>query len=216
MAKVSLKAEERNVGKAKDILEKGNLPVEVFGKGFENLHLQLNYQDFRRIFEKSGIAVIIDLEVDKKTIPVLIKDLQFNPISDNFIHVDFYVIREDQPIIVHVPIHLEGNSPAVKLGAILMHNREFVNIKCLPRNLISEIKVDISSLDTFGDHILIKDLDIPENILVLDEKEIVVVTISAPKNISLNEEETSVEDKKEEVKGKDTKKDTKKEEKKKK
>ena len=89
--------------------------------------------------EKTGKSVMIDLCIDDdKEIKVLVHNIDVEPVSGKFSHIDFYAIKMDQEIHTDVPIHLEGESNAVKLlHGILIHSKESVQIKCLPKNLIS-------------------------------------------------------------------------------
>lgn len=160
------------------------LPAVVYGKEAGDTSVKVNLKDFKKIYEKGGESTIINLKVknDKnKEYPVIIRDTQKDPVSLEFIHADFYQLPMDKEIEVTVPLTFEGEAPVEKeLGGIVVKNLHELDIKALPKDLISEIKVDVSSLKTFEDEIKIKDLVVSSGIEILaDPDERVVVASEA-------------------------------------
>ena len=199
MTKINLKSKIREeVGKKLDSFRKqGMIPAVVYGHKTKPQSLWVNYLEFRKVFEKAGESTIIELEIEgKEKINALIHDLQVDPLSDNFSHIDFFHIRMDEKIETEIPLEFFGESPAVKeLGGILVKSLDEIRISCLPADLPSEIKVDISKIKTFNDHIKIKDLEISDKVKVLDEEETVVALVAPPRT---EEELASLEEKVEE------------------
>jgi large subunit ribosomal protein L25 len=182
MKKFELKAEKRTVGNAKLLRKESKLPCEIYAKGIENQHLSLDLQDFIRVYRKAGESNIINLNLDGKNLPVIIHDIQFDPVTGIIIHVDFSAIQEDREIHAHIPVHLNGKSDAVKiLHGILMQQKDTLEVKCLPKDLPSEILVDISVIKDFHTTITVKDLDLPKSVIVLDNEDSVIVNVAAPK-----------------------------------
>jgi large subunit ribosomal protein L25 len=190
MDTISLNANLRKPGKAKLLAAQSRLPGVIYGKDFENQVIDLDYQEFRRTFEKAGESTIIQLTFDQKTIPVLVHSVDLHPTRDTFIHVDFHAIQMGVEITANIPVHLEGQAPAIKTGGILVHSKESIEVKCLPKDLIHEITADISGLADFHSSITIKDLDIPSTLTVLDNEDTVIASITAPR---LQEEEEGQE-----------------------
>lgn len=198
MEKLQLAATKRDIigDKVRVLRGQGFLPGVLYGKKFESVPVQVSYKDFLKVYEKAGESTIVDLKVSSETYPVVIHDVSLDPVKDNFIHVDFYKIKLDEKIKVDVPLKFLGESEAVRdLGGVLVTNIHEVEIEALPLNLPHEIEVDISSLNTFEDHIFIKDLTVPENVKILAEGEEIVVSVQSPRK---DEEEevkaTEVED----------------------
>lgn len=199
MTKINLKSKIREeVGKKLDSFrEQGMIPAVVYGRKTDSQNLWVNYLEFRKVFEKAGESTIIELEIEGKgKVNALVQDVQTDPLRDNFSHIDFFQVRMDEKIETDVPLEFFGESAAIKeLGGMLVKNLNEIKISCLPADLPSEIKVDISKIKTFDDHIKIKDLEIPEKVKVLDEEETVVALVEAPRT---EEELASLDEKVEE------------------
>jgi len=179
--------------KPRDLRAEKKIPAEYYGKGKENLHLALDYQVFRKILKSAGGSSIIDLQIEgeKEGREILIHKIDYDPLTDEFQHVDLKQIERGQKIITKVPILIVGESPAVKnLGGILTTGKTEIEVKCLPRDLIKEIEFDISNLDEVGTSVKVKDLEIDrEKHEVLEEEDTMVISILAPKT----EEEAEAE-----------------------
>ncbi len=169
--------------KAKDLLRADQLPAEFYGRGVENKSLQMDYQTFRKVFRKAGTNTIIELKVDgAESINVLVHEIQRDPVTDRYTHIDFINVRMGEELHTKIPVEFVGTAPAVKdmAGTLTVHLNE-IEIKCLPKDLIHSIEVDISSLVDFHTFIRVKDLNVPSTIAVLNEPEDVVVTVTAPR-----------------------------------
>lgn len=168
------------------------LPAVVYGKEVGNLLLKVKYSEFERVLREVGESKIFNLKIKKnekeiEEYPVLIREAQKDPISEKFIHIDFYQIPMMEEVEVTVPIVFEGEAPAEKTsGAVLIKNLHEIKIEALPKNLISSIKVDVSSLSSPGDEIKIKDLPCPPQVKILaDPEEIVALVGEAEEEIEI-------------------------------
>lgn len=163
--------------KAKTFRSDGRIPAVYYGRGRPTMTLSLDYQKFRKVYEKAGENTIIELAMDGKKFPVLVHEVQYEPVSDLFSHVDFIHVDMEKEVTTTVKIVCVGVCPAVKnMGGILDLQKHEVKIKCLPKNLIHSIEVDISPIVDFHTSIHIKDLKIPSGIKILDNAEDTVVT----------------------------------------
>lgn len=180
---VALPCETRTETKAKFLRREKLVPAECYGYEEKNRHLQIDYQTFRRAFHKAGTNTIIELDIDgKDKVQVLVQQIQTDPISDDYTHVDFMIVKQGQEITTEIPLTFTGIAPAVKeLGGILIHAKDQVEIKCLPKDLIHEIEVDLSSLVDFHSSITIADVKVPSTITLTDAPETLVASVSAPK-----------------------------------
>ena len=175
------------------------IPGVLYGPKTENLQLEIDQKDFDKVLQAAGMSSLISLEVDKKKFLVLIHQLQTDPITLRPIHVDFLQPSLTQAIAARVPIVLIGNAPAIKdLGGTLVKNISEVEVKALPENLPHEIQVDVSSLLTFENSILIKDLVVPKGVKISRGPEDIVAFVASPQKIE-EELEKPIEEKVEEV-----------------
>lgn len=183
MEKVSFTAQARDKSvKAKVLRRKNIIPAEYYGRNVENISLQVNYQDFRRLYKKSGSNTVIDLEVEGKGMKnVLIHNVEVHPVTDQYIHIEFINVRMDQEVNTSIPVRLEGTAPAVKeLGGILIQNLDEVEVTCLPKNLVHEIVVDISGLVDFNSSITVADLKVPAGIKIENEPDASIAYVTQP------------------------------------
>ncbi len=193
MANPALSAQKTLQQDAKSIRMNGGIPAVVYGPGIqESEKLFLDYKVFLKLFRLTGESTIIELDIEGKNIPVLVHSYDLHPVSGEFQHVDFYALDMNQEVTTHIPLTFIGNAPAVKeKSAILVTSKSELAVKCLPKDLVHDIEVDISSLAEYHDHICIKDISLPEGITVLDELSDTVISATAPK---LEEEEPDEEE----------------------
>ncbi|MDP2691418.1 MAG: 50S ribosomal protein L25 [bacterium] len=192
MDNIALTAQSRPTDlRARDLRRKKLIPAVVYGQGFENLHLQMDYQTFRRAFEKATYSTIVSLDVKgAKAVPVLVHDVQYHPVTDDIVHVDFYAVRMDKKVTTHIALEFVGASEAVKQGALLNINKHEVEVTCLPGDLVHSIEVDISPLVEVGDIIRIEDIVVPKGIEILDHADEPVVSAMELKVVEEVFEET--------------------------
>jgi large subunit ribosomal protein L25 len=189
-----LKAKIRNKKEA------GRIPAVVYGHKVKNVMLDLDEKEFIKIFKSAGESSLIELEVDgeKEKRPVLIHELQVDPVTDKIIHIDFFQASLKEEVEVKVPLIFEGVSLAVKdLGGTLVKSISEVEVKALPQNLPHEIKVSIDGLNTFEDRILVKDLVLPKDVKITAKPDEIVVSVAQPTKVEeelAKEIEEKVED----------------------
>lgn len=169
--------------KAKDYLKQGMIPVEFYGRGVENKSLKVDYQTFRRMYNKAGSNTVVELDVDgKEKIKALVHEVEYHPVNDSIMHVDFINVRMDEELHTSIPLKGHGIAPAVKeLAGILVTNLNAVEVKCLPGDLIHSIEYSIESLVDFHTYVRVKDLQVPSTIVILNDPESIVATVVAPK-----------------------------------
>jgi len=198
--------------KGEKVRAEGILPAVIYGVGSETKSLSLSYVDFEKLFREAGEASLIDITIDGKDEgKVLVHEVQYDPVKGQMIHVDFRRIDMNKPITATVELVFVGEAPAVKeLGGTLVHNVSEIEIECLPKDLVSHIDVDLSSLKTFDDVIKVKNLVLPAGFAVVgahDEDALAtVIPALTEEEIKAMEEESKTADiSKIEVAGKEKK-----------
>lgn len=183
METFKLKAENRNTSISPKNLRKTDvIPAVLYGRGVENVSLQVNYQEFRKVYRKAGSNGIVDLDVAGKPMQALVHHIDIDSITDKITHIDFLNVNMKEEITARIPLEFVGVAPAVKeLGGILVHSRNYVQVKCLPAKLVPTIKVDLSPLVNFHVTITIADLQLPEGVKVLDSVKLPVATVTPTK-----------------------------------
>lgn len=181
-----LKAQERTAGTSGDLntLRKNRqIPAIVYGHGKNSQMVAFDYKEFVSLFASAGTSSIVDLSVGNSSpIPVIISEIQRDPVNDRFLHVDLHAVRMDEKIKAELALNFVNESPAVKaFGANLIISKDTIMIECLPGDLISSFDVDISKLEQFNDTVRVSDLSIPQTITVLDDPSGSIVSALEPK-----------------------------------
>ena len=174
------------------IRQSGILPGVVYGPEREPVKITLDYNEFEKTYNDLGESTLIDFEVegDKEPVKVLIQDIQYDPVKNKMIHFDLRQIKMGEEMNVNVELNFVGESSVLKEGGTLVRGKDYIEIRCLPKDLISEIEVDISKLETYDDVILVKDLPTSEGVKVLHEGDELIAKVSAP----MSEEELKAMD----------------------
>ncbi len=185
MTDYSLNAKIREqIGKKNEELRDNDMiPAVMYGQR-EPINLVLEYNPFLKIYDEAGESSLIDLTIgDDKSVKVLVKDVQYHPVTNKVMHVDFKEIDMTKKIHTYIPLEFTGTSAAIKeQGGILVKSIDELEVECLPEDLIGEIEVDLSSLATFDDVIKIKDIKVPDGLELYNEPEDVVATVSEPRS----------------------------------
>lgn len=181
--KIELQAQVRTVSgkKVKSLRNSGYLPAVIYGHNFAALSVQIPYKDFEKIYKQAGGSTVVYLSVDGKDYPTIIHDVSVNPLSEGFLHADFYKVKLDEKITAKISLRIIGESQAVEeLGGILVKNISELEVEAFPQDLPHEISVDITALKNFRDHVLVKDLPISDKVKVRAKPDEVVVLIQEP------------------------------------
>ncbi len=197
---INLKVQNRkDTGrKVSKLRQEGILPGVLYGSDFKSTPVSVDYKEFDKAYQKGGESTILNLALGEDKMNALIYSVQYDSLTGEFQHVDFYKIKKGEKIQVEIDLKFIGAAPAVKtLGGSFISNMDQVEVRCLPKDLIHEVEVDISSLETFEDAIRVKDLPIPKNIEVLEDQEGVVAKVVEAideEEILEETEETAAED----------------------
>jgi len=183
MEKIILEVTEGVYATAKDARKADRIPMVYYGKDVKNRNFSVDYQTFRRAYKKGGRSTILYLHSEKgEDFPVLVKDVQYDPVSDKAMHIDLKAVDLNKAIRTRIPIVLKGIPLAVKdLAGILVQNKDAVEVECLPKDLVHEFELDVTSIVDFHTSLTVKDIKVPAGIKILDAMNINVATVSAPR-----------------------------------
>lgn len=185
MPQMTIQAKPRIVSgrKTNQMRAEGTVPAVVYGFEIQPTNVELSRSDFDRLYKNAGESTIIDLSVDGASHPVLIQDIQRDPLTGFAIHVDFRRINLSEKVEATIELEFVGAAPAVKeLGGTLVHALDEVEVSALPAALVRSIEVDVSSLATFDDVIRVADIKVPEGIEILNEADETIVLVEAPRS----------------------------------
>jgi large subunit ribosomal protein L25 len=182
MEEIVLTAQPRKVvGKQVGALRRtGNIPAVLYGKHLANpVNLQVEAPVLQMVIAKAGRNRLIRLTVEGgEPRLVLTRDVQRNTLSGRIVHVDFQDVPMNEKLATHVPLVLVGTSPAVTRGeGLLIHGISSVEIRVLPADLIPQIEVDVTKLESLNQSLFVKDIQVGEKIEILTNSEQMIAKI---------------------------------------
>ena len=162
---------------------KGDIPAIIYGGSEKNQKISLRKKNVKNLIEKENfLSNIISINLDGKSENVLPKELVWDPISDEPIHIDFLRIVKGSTVVLEIPVKFINNdkSPGLKRGGVLNIVRRKVELKCPAENMPKELIVDLDNLD-IGSSIKISSIKLPENVVpTIQGRDFVVATVAAP------------------------------------
>ena len=192
MEKIVLDATRRDVvgKKVKVLRREGKLPAVLFGYGVEPTPILLDLRETAKTLSSVGSSTLLTLNLDGKEYNVLVRERQQDIIYRTLIHLDFQAVSMTETVRAQVPIYIgDQDVPAVDVyGAMINTGLDLLEIECLPQDLPDRIDIDISGLVEIGDSVLVKDLTLPEGVVVMDDPETLIVVASAPISEAAEEE----------------------------
>lgn len=194
MKSITIKGSEReSVGKkaSKALRNAGKVPCVVYG-GEKPIHFaadELAFKDL--VYTPNAHTVVVDMEGGKK-VKAVMQDIQFHPVTDNIIHIDFYQLFDDKELTMEIPVRLQGSSPGVRNGGRLLFRKRKLAIKALPEDLPDFFDVDISTLK-IGDNILVESL-LNDDFTILHPDNTVVVQVKTARAAVVVETDEEEED----------------------
>ena len=192
MKSITLKGLEReSVGKVSTnaLRNADRVPCVVYG-GENPIHFSVDAKDLNALVYTPD-ALIVDLELSGKKIKATLQDLQFHPVSDNVLHVDFVELFENKPVTMKVPVKITGHSVGVRAGGVLAVNSRKLAVRALPANLPDFIEVDITSLK-IGDKAIIRSLQ-KENYKIMAPDTAIVAYIKSSRNAAKSADDATEE-----------------------
>lgn len=196
MEMLTINAETRTTtgnSPARGLRRAGRLPAVLYGPKRQPVSLSIDTAELERLLKSHrGTQILCNLSVaGDKTRPVMVKEIQTKPVSNQFLHVDFYEIDMQRKLRVKVPVTTIGKSVGVERGGMLQIIRRELEVLCLPMAIPEEITLDVTDLD-IGEAIHVEDISVSDDVEIPADVNFTVLTVLAAK--MAEEEEVSEEE----------------------
>ncbi|MBN1252334.1 MAG: 50S ribosomal protein L25/general stress protein Ctc [Bacteroidales bacterium] len=201
MKSIEIKGDLRkSTGKkdSKNLRTAGKVPCVIYG-GKENIHFSVDEKALKKLVYTPYVYITV-LEIDGKKVNSIIQDVQFDPVSDRTIHVDFLQVFDDKPVVVDIPVKITGLAPGVKSGGKMQIITRKLTVKALSKDLPDTLDVNVDKLQ-LGKSIKVGNL-VFDNLELLSSKNAVVVSVKLTRaakgmaGAALTEEEAAEEEEK--------------------
>lgn len=200
MANLVIKAELRTKagkGSSRAIRREGRLPAVVYGAKKDVVTVTVDHVDITKLLNTGAfLSTTYDIEVDGKKEMVLPRDVQFHPVSDWPMHIDFLRLDKNATIAINVPVHFinEEECPGIKQGGIINAVRHEIELNCPANNIPESIIIDLTGLE-LGDSVHISAITLPEGVTpVIDDRDFTIATIAAPSGLKSDDVDDEVEE----------------------
>jgi large subunit ribosomal protein L25 len=167
----------RGTTSARKLRHEGKIPAVLYGRGGENVLLSVGSRDLGLVLQH-GVRVL-DLDIAGASETVMIKSVQYDPMGDEPVHVDFTRIVVGEKIRLRIPVELVGTAPGVVAGGVLDHPVSDIEIECFPTQIPESVRVSIKTLE-IDQMITVGDLVLPEGVAVLTDRAQILATIHPP------------------------------------
>ena len=188
MQHFELKGQVRQVGNKaviKAYRKQGVVPCNLYGLGMENILFTVDEKELKAL-TNTPKSYIVDLKLDNgKSYNAVLHELQFHPVSERCLHVDFLAVNEEKPIAIKVPVIITGHSIGVQQGGKFTQNSRFIRISALMKDLPDDVTVDISSL-ALDKKIKAGDLKF-DKISVISDKDTIICGVKSTRNMVAQE-----------------------------
>ncbi|MFB1051074.1 50S ribosomal protein L25/general stress protein Ctc [Paraliobacillus sp. JSM ZJ581] len=192
---IQLKAKRREDLKksnTKQIRQSGRIPAVVYGNNKKSTTISIDSIELLKTVRDEGKNAIITLDVEGESLDVMLHDYQIEPLRDELVHADFYVVNMSQEMDVEVIIRLEGEAKGSKEGGVLQQPLYEIAVRAKPADIPEEITIDVSDLQ-IGDSIMVADLKDGKNYEILEDENTTIVTVTAPDTAEETTEEEQSE-----------------------
>mgnify|MGYP001460218011 CR=1 FL=1 len=178
---------------AKQLRKNENVPCVIYGGKEEPIHFYAHSNEFRKIVYTPNVY-LIDIKIGDNIFPAVMGDIQFHPVTDKILHIDFLRIFESQIVKINIPINITGNSIGVRNGGRLSLNMRRVLVEALSQDLPETIDIDITQL-RIGESIRVSDLSLDRVTLLTNLEDVIVAvkTARAAVEEELEEEDAGAE-----------------------
>ena len=166
------------------------VPAVVYHSGIEATPLSVDKISLNKAL-RTG-QMIFEVNVEDKNQFVLVKEIQYHPVTDEIIHIDFQKVKEDEKISLEVAIRSTGEAQGVKLGGLLVQMLNSVTVKCRPAEIPEFLEIDVTDME-MNTNLFVKDITLPSDVEMITAQDIAVVSVQEPKQES-EETDDAIED----------------------
>lgn len=192
------------VGKGLNRLRQdGVVPAVIHNHGQTSIHVMAPERELVKVYQAAGKHHPLNLEVGSDKYLALIKDAHFDPVKRRLRHIVFQAIRQNEKVEAEVPVRIEGDIPAEKVGLMVLHQLDAVEIEAFPRDLPDELVVSAEALAQLHDKIIVADLKPPSGVTILTDAEHPIATVVETRAQMAEEAEAEAIEGEEDVSGED-------------
>ena len=177
--------DEKGTSSARRIRLKDQVPAILYHSGLDALSLSVDKKELYKAL-KTG-QVIFEVEIKDENQFVLVKDVQYHPVNDNIMHIDFQKVKEDEKISLEVPLRVEGEAEGVKAGGILVQIVNTITVQCKPTTVPEALIIDVTNLE-LNSSLSVKDIELAADVEIITAEDLAVVSIQEPKEEEVIEE----------------------------
>jgi large subunit ribosomal protein L25 len=182
MKTVSISGSPReNVGKkdAKEIRRNGQVPCVLYG-GKEQIHFKADVKDFKDLIYSPEVH-LVKININGTEYDATMQEIQFHPVKDHILHIDFIQLFPDKPAKIDIPVSLAGTAAGVRAGGKLIKKQRLLKVKAMPGDLPDSIEVNVENLQV-GDIVRVKDID-PGKLTILNAPSTVIASVKGKRGI---------------------------------
>lgn len=182
MKAVALFGNKREVtGKrnSRDLRNEGKVPCVLYGSSQEPLHFFMYGSDFKDIIYTPN-TYKAKLDIDGQIYQAIVQEVQFHPVNDSIIHVDFLAVSDDKPVTMQIPVNITGNSPGVRAGGKLVKKIRKMTLRGLIKDFPDFVEVKIDELE-LGKSIKVQDITVP-GLTILDSPANAIVSVTVTRS----------------------------------
>ena len=169
---------EQGTSAARRTRLQNKVPAVVYHSGIEAIPLSVDKTSLNKAL-RTG-QMIFEVNVEDKNQFVLVKEIQYHPVTDEIIHVDFQKVKEDEKISLEVAVRSSGEAQGVKLGGLLVQMLNSVTIKCKPAEIPEFLEIYVTDME-MNTNLFVKDITLPTDVEMLTAEDIAVVSVQEPK-----------------------------------
>lgn len=171
---------KKETGKAANgkLRKTGQVPCVIYG-GDEQVMFSSNFLDMRALVYTPDFK-LAEIEVEGKKYKAILKDIQFDPVTDQMVHADFQLLKDGHTVKVEVPVRFNGIASGVKAGGTLVAKLRKVKIMATPEKLINEVNINVSEVE-LGSSVRVSDIDVEDGVVILNNPSIPVASVEIPR-----------------------------------
>ena len=168
----------KGTSSARRLRLKDQIPAVLYHSGLDAISLSVDKKELYKAL-KTG-QVIFEVTVKDENQFVLVKDVQYHPVNDNIMHIDFQKVKEDEKISLEVPLRVTGEAEGVQVGGILVQIINTITVKCKPTTIPEALIIDVTDLE-LNSSLFVKDIQLAADVEIITAEDLAVVSVQEPK-----------------------------------